>query len=374
MNVSIDELVRRIHAAPSQIALTVSGGGGSAIAHLLEVPGGSRTLLMACVPYAEKALIHFLGARPEHFCSSPTSRAMAMVTFQHARELVAADVDVAGVACTAGLVTDRPRAGPHHAFVAYQTLRETRTWSLELTKGARSRPEEEDVVSRLILNAVAEFCGVEGRLELPLLSGEDLMEQRAVAPESWQRLLLGQAECIFEGQANPVTGAILSGAFNPMHQGHRRMLELGREILGLPVALEISVRNVDKPPLDYIEIRRRLGQFPPDQPVWLSRAATFEEKSRLFPCATFLVGTDTLRRIADPKYWGGDESACRASIERIAGRGCKFLVFGREIGSSFVRLSDLDLPELLRAICREVPAEMFRESVSSTALRRAGAW
>ncbi len=64
MNVSIVELVQRIHAAPSQIALTVSGGGGSAIAHLLEVPGGSRTLLMACVPYAEKALIHYLGARP----------------------------------------------------------------------------------------------------------------------------------------------------------------------------------------------------------------------------------------------------------------------------------------------------------------------
>lgn len=374
MSVSIEELVKQIHSAPMKIAMTVSGGGSSAIAHLLEVPGGSRTLLMACVPYAEKALIHFLGARPEHFCSSATSRAMAMVTFQHARELVSGPEEVAGVACTAGLVTDRPRAGPHHAFAAYQTGAETHTWGLELTKNARSRAEEENVVARLLLNAIADCCGVPDRVELPLLSGEELTEQRTVAPEHRRRLLLGQAECVFEGQANPVTGAILSGAFNPLHRGHRRMIELGRQILGLPVAVEISIRNVDKPPLDYIEIQRRIEQFPPDQPIWLSRAATFEEKSRLFPCATFLVGTDTLRRIADAKYWGGDEAACRASLERIAGRGCKFLVFGREIGSSFVRLSDLELPDVLRAICREVPPEVFRENISSTALRRAGQW
>ncbi|MCC6124305.1 MAG: hypothetical protein IT426_05045 [Pirellulales bacterium] len=61
-------------------------------------------------------------------------------------------------------------------------------------------------------------------------------------------------------------------------------------------------------------------------------------------------------------------------LKRIATRGCKFLVFGRDMGTGFVRLADLDLPDVLRNISREVPPEVFRENVSSTGLRKAGAW
>jgi hypothetical protein len=124
--------------------------------------------------------------------------------------------------------------------------------------------------------------------------------------------------------------------------------------------------------LDYMEIERRLRQFPADHPVCLSRAATFDEKSRLFAGATFLVGVDTLRRIADPRYYGDDESVCRGAIEKIAARGCRFLVFGRNLGQGFVRLADLDLLDPLRPICREVPPEVFREDVSSTEIRKSG--
>jgi hypothetical protein len=136
------------------------------------------------------------------------------------------------------------------------------------------------------------------------------------------------------------------------------------------VATEISIVNADKPPLDYAEIERRLGQFSAEQPVYLTRAATFEEKSRLFPGATFVIGADTLRRITVPRYYGENLAACQCAVERIVERGCRFLVFGRDLGTGFVRLADLDLPEQLRAICREVPLDVFREDVSSTALRQ----
>ena len=148
------------------------------------------------------------------------------------------------------------------------------------------------------------------------------------------------------------------------------MAEIAQEELGLPVATEISILNVDKPALDYLEIERRLGQFPPEQAVWLTRAATFDDKSRLFPGATFVVGVDTLRRIADPRYYGNDRQDMLRSLERIIARDCRFLVFGRALGSSFIRLSDLDIPEVLRRACREIPPERFREDVSSTALRK----
>ncbi|MBN1393598.1 MAG: hypothetical protein JW959_01015, partial [Pirellulales bacterium] len=116
---------------------------------------------------------------------------------------------------------------------------------------------------------------------------------------------------------------------------------------------------------------RRLKQFPPDWAVYLTRAAKFEEKTRLFNGATFVVGADTLRRIASPQYHGGDAAALRRSLERMAVAGCRFLVFCRGAeGSRPERLEDLRLPETLRSICEEVPPEVFCEDISSTELRR----
>jgi hypothetical protein len=223
----------------------------------------------------------------------------------------------------------------------------------------------------LLLNLVAAACEVPQRLELDLLAGEQVEQAETAAPPAWQDLLLDKVESVCQGR--PATAAIFSGAFHPLHAGHRRMIEVAQDLLQVPVAVEISIVNVDKPPLDYCEIQERVRQFPADQTVWLSRAATFEEKSRLFPGATFLVGTDTLRRIGDTSYYAHDQSACLAAVERIAARGCRFLVFGRRLGTGFMRLADLDLPEPLRAICHEVPPEMFREDVSSTEIRRSEA-
>jgi nicotinamide mononucleotide (NMN) deamidase PncC len=379
MSTTVESFVELIHDAPGQIVLAVTGGGSRAIADLLEVPGGSRTLLEAVVPYCEAALQSWIGGRPGQCCSAATARAMAMVAFGRARTLGATDDLAAGVSGSAGLSTDRPKRGAHRAHVALQTAARTIAWSVELQKDARSRAEEEWVVSRMVLNAVAEGCGLPVRLDLPLVGGEEVQQQQIVAPPGWPALVLGKVGWVWAGGPGAAAGAgtphaVLSGAFNPPHIGHLRMAELGREILGLPVALEMSVYNVDKPPLDYLEIQHRLGLLPAGRPVCLTRAATFEEKARLFPAATFLLGVDTLRRIAAERYYPGGAAACQRALETIAERGCRFLVFGRDMGTGFVRLGDLDLPDILRHLCREVTPEQFRENISSTGLRQAGTW
>ena len=376
MTTSVESLVRQIHDTSVQIVLAVTGGGSRSVAELFEVPGASRVMLEATVPYCEPAMIAWLGGRPDQFCSDPTARAMAVAGFNRARRYGADDDRAVGVASTASLATDRPKRGPHRLHMALQTVARTTAWSLELKKHVRSRAEEEHLAGRLLLNLVAEAAGVPTRLDLPLREGERLESSQAVAPQSWQDLVTGRVGAVGHGAAvedSALPQAVLSGAFNPMHVGHRGLVEVARDMLGVPVAVELSIFNVDKPPMDYLEIDRRLRQFPPEWEIWLSRAATFEEKSRLWPGATFVVGVDTLRRIAAPQYYPGGAESLDRVLAAIADRGCRFLVFGRDLGAGFLRLSEIELPERLRGICREVPPERFREDISSTAIRRSQA-
>jgi len=180
---------------------------------------------------------------------------------------------------------------------------------------------------------------------------------------------LGRVNVTFQGSYAGPAEVVFPGAFNPLHDGHLRMAAIAVEMLRKPVTMELAILNVDKPPLDYFEIEGRLRQFDAGQKVCLTRAATFEEKAALFPGATFLVGVDTLRRIVDPRYYR-DAAACAAALERIAGRGCRFLVFARRMGADVIRMSHLDLSDTLRSLCREVSPDVFREDISSTELRR----
>ena len=194
--------------------------------------------------------------------------------------------------------------------------------------------------------------------------------EEKLAPPLWQELLAGRAARVEGHAAAGAAKLIFPGAFNPLHAGHRRMAALAAELMGGTPAYEVSVFNVDKPPLDFVEIEHRLAQFAETEPVWLTRAATFVAKAAVFPGATFVVGADTLARIAEPRYYGGNPVEAERAVRAIANQNCRFLVFGRVCDGAFRTLEQLTLPGELRALCIAVPAEKFRDDVSSTALRQ----
>jgi len=346
---------------------------------LLAVPGGSRSILEVIVPYHERSLAEFLGRQPVSFCSEETSLAIAKRAQTRASWLTPGEA-VVGLGCTASLVSDRPKRGDHRLHVATHSELGSVRASLTLAKGARDRKGEEAIVDAVILNALAAAGGVAERIDVPLMAGENLQWQTAVSEQPLAQLLLGSLASVCVEQDGQFRSdaerpaALLAGSFNPVHAGHWQLAEVaGRRTRG-SMAFELSVLNVDKPPLVAEEIRQRLAQFANRVEVWLTRAPTFAEKAALFPGVVFVVGADTALRLVQPRYYGNSEDAMRGALENIRSRGCRFLVAGRVNDSGqFVELDQLAIPAAHRDLFAPIAAAECRIDVSSSILRdRAG--
>jgi hypothetical protein len=293
---------------------------------------------------------------------------MAMAGFERARKLsVAEPTTLRGIGVTASLATTRPKRGPHRVHVAWQSAEASVSYSCELVKGKRTRAEEEAVAAELVLHAVAEACGVASGPPREPSTEEPVARRDKLSPKEWTELLLGERESVPYRIDGPPR-VIFSGAFNPLHAGHRRMADIASARCGAPVSMELSIANVDKPTLDFLEIESRLAGLC-DHPVLLTRAATFVEKAALVPGAVFVVGADTIARIADERYYDGNCEKRDSAIASIAIQGCRFLAFGRVADGRFMLPSDLNLPSQLRDLCEEVCESEFRQDVCSTELR-----
>lgn len=357
-----------------RLVVVAAGGGSAAIAALAGVPGASRVVSEGVVPHSREAFAAFARGAPEQFCSPRSARRLAMAAWERCRQQGADAQSAVGIACTASLATTEAKRGEHRIVVAVQTLGTTSTAGLVLIKGRRSRAEEEAVAAALLLDHLVAVVAVPPtgpRLGPLLLPGETLSIDDVVADPSWQDSLSGCGGPV--RLAGPSDGrleeVLFPGSFDPLHDGHRAMRRIAARITGREVAYELSLRNVDKPSLDYAEIRARARGFA-GAPAWLTAAATFVEKVDLFPGAVFVVGADTFVRLWEPRYHGDCPDRVRASVTRIAEGAGGFVVFGRARDGMFTDPAALPAPEPLRRIATFVPEADFRDDVSSTILRR----
>ena len=377
MDTEVRELVESVHASEGMVSLAIAGAGTQAVGWILGVAGASRTVLDVQIPYASSAVIDYIGFELEQFVSVETSRALARAAYFRAVGLRTGNTPVAGVACTATIATDRLKRGEHRCHVAVHHGTGYAVDSLTLAKGRRDRNGEDAVVSRLILNALAEVAGIDGRVDPGLLEGEYVSRDSIEFSDPLEALSEGHVGHIVVGSDGTQTadgrfiGGVLSGSFNPLHRGHTRLDNAASAILGVPVAYEISITNVDKPPLELGEVRERVAQFAGRSEVVVTRATVFYEKARILPGCTFVIGVDTMRRVIDPKYYGGSRGKMLSTLEEMRELGCSFLVAGRVDGSEFRTLGDVPVPAEFEGMFREIPESEFREDLSSTDLRLA---
>src|SRR5690242_14026778 len=373
-------LISLLHASGRKAALAITGGGSGAIGELLRVPGGSRLLIEAQVPYDEMALASFLGFAPAQACAVDTAVAMAQSARARAAGLVPAGTDTVGLGATAALVSDRPRRGEHRFHIAFANAAGIAHCTCVLAKGRRDRAGEEELVSRAIVLWLARACGVAAPSPRSLLDPDEHYAETAAAPgDAIDRLLAGELDRVTvqpDGQrvlSAPPPFVLFPGSFNPVHEGHVLLARVAEELRQQPVAFEISVTNVDKPPLAGEAVRYRLGQFAWKAPVELTRAPTFVEKSRLFPRTTFVIGVDTAERLFGPRYYGDDEARMHMALEEIANSGSRFLVAVRIDAAGRVRaLNDILVPRRYADLFTEIPEHRFRFDTSSSEIRARG--
>ena len=370
---AVEKPIRAIHAAPPMLVIEFAGAGSQALAWLHGVAGSSRTILEATDRYASASLINLLGFEPAQFTSPQVARAMATKAYIRARQLAKPDTPVAGIGSTATIATDRAKRGDHRCCVAVCDAHGVTSYALTLAKGLRTRQQEENLVSLLILRAVANVCGVNG-LPIPALVGEEAFAEYFEPIDLLARLLAQEVDWVAVAPDGRMTTgetlphiALLPGAFNPLHDAHRRLAGVAAKILGQEVYFELSLVNADKAPISLEEARRRVAQFAGIGTVMLTRAPLFSQKAQLFPHSIFILGIDTVERLINPRFYHNDPAEMQASLKTLRTAGCRFLVAGRLRGNHFLTLQDLELPNGYRELFEEIPD--FRMDISSTAIR-----
>lgn len=369
-------LVQRIHDSDTMAVVSVAGAGTAAVTWLLGVAGASRTVLEILIPYASTSLIDFVGSEPSQFVSEETAAAMAKAAYRRALQLRETTAPVVGIACTATIATDRTKRGDHRCHIAAWSGSGLSTYNLTFVKGLRDRAGEDEIASKLVLRAIAECAKVKFDSDLRLDSSECVQTGTMHYTDPIEALMTGHIEkAVVESGGSmradsPFIGGILSGSFNPLHDGHEALIDTATRILGEPVAFELSVANADKPPLQEDEVRRRVAQFAGKTDIVLTRVPVFYKKADLLPGCTFIIGVDTAVRLFDPRYYDDSKSRMLLALEQMRQQDCRFLVAGRMDGDAFQTLSDIRIPDGFHSMFTAIPESAFRSDLSSTLIRQ----
>lgn len=433
---NIDNLVIAIHASTEasdkRFVFGVTGGGSTALSHLMAYPGASNTVMEFNYTYSCESTQEYVNRDSDSpfviksFASLDTAKLLAYASLKRSLKLLTSQTPdltnlvkltgAVGIGATASLASKTWKRGEHRIFIALTTNDKEITFSLNLFKGTegapfRTRKQEDDLCGILIVCITAFECGLLNKDSLiafmmangldekdillisdihiknPLeyLLDNDVTNVLCLPQSNGTLVKISNVPIHHLGQyANKPKIVALSGSFNPLHPGHTNALKSSLELCDSTSQgiYELSVFNVDKPPLTIIDLMMRLDHFFNQSfPVLLTNTPRFVDKARVYPGLSYVIGVDTLLRLIDPKYTDGSIDLMTRLLKDMTDKGTEFFVLPRTFGvakiphiqleaSELLRYSMVQyrVPGILRPFFKEITENEYKD-VSSSALR-----
>ena len=387
-NYDIYELVRQIHKYNKdnnkRFSFGITGGGVSSFSLLFSQAGASSSILECTVPYACEATLEYTNSKEiKSWASVDTANRLAYAAFLRCNKLIKA-YNAVGIGATGNLVSNGNwKRGDHVMHISCKSDNNMINFHLNLYKGIdpnpfRTRQEEDDLCGKLIVCVCAYECGLldnKTLLDFMTHNGLDNQDSLEISNDPIHELLNGkikhlvcrpQEKGTFEFTQDFAVGKVvmLSGSFNPLHEGHTNALVQSMNLVAGSVGMyELSITNAAKPTLSYGEIISRLNNFRNQAfPILLTiDAPLFIKKAEDYPNTTFVIGIDTLLRLFDPKFGEPEKTLC--DFKRITTNGTRFIVFPRLISCANISTDTLDVLRdtslTLNMVKDKIPLELF---------------
>jgi len=410
-----------------KLNLYTTGGGTPAIGVLTGIPGASNSIIEARLPYAtsvtDRIIKPFLDS-PNGYCNKEVALALTQAAYSDTISTYLEETknldslttcNFIGIGTTSAIRSKTIKKGDHRMHAFYKKSDnvfspECVQYDFILSKGKRSREEEDQVIADVILNKILADAT---NLETEVPENEYLFEEEQIIKTVHQldnpidAVLGGNTKfALFIPNSNSTiaftdikikNAIIFPGSFNPLTIGHIQLIIKAINHLGFsledhpPIILEIGL-NADKGALTKVQIEERINQISDQLKIHglknigiaVTSSPLYSQKTEIFQECTFLVGADTAIRLLDPKYTQNCLFELIYSLTLIQSRGTKFLIGPRLtsiknkdgiVSEAFLSLkeildiSQVKLPDKCREMFLEIPE--FRVDFSSTLVRDA---
>lgn len=367
------------------IFVVSTGGGVRVPAYLWDLPGISSCLAGSAFTYSCHETDKFLQFKPDKYCSEDTAINMAMTAYMRACESLPHGRIPVGLAVTANVASHKEHRGDHRIHAAIITPEVQLRTHVVLNKGLghdiRGRDGKicDTVGFNLMLRALDKDT-----LPIHVIGSDDEGWENYNIIQTFEQItdvklrelffkypVLSKLDRTSTEIAVRSNTVFFPGTFNPLHDGHRYMAKVAEDLSNVQVMYMLTADSPHKTPLTVPALLMRAVSVSQDhecrEVIVTQNDPLFIDKARAYPGAGFLIGSDSMERLLDPRWYGGKTEAVIDMLSEFERLGTRFYVFGRDSGSGMVRMSDIPVIGHFRSLFVQMPDNKY--AISSSQIR-----
>jgi len=306
--------LEKLRDSGAKIYIVATGAGAGLQKTIWDVPGISKSLVGCEFPYAKEATNQFLGFTPNKSVSKETAVDLASTAYIKAKKVAKWNGTAVGLGITAAVQSQNARRGKDEYFVAAVGDRGCFLEHYDISGPGMVRKSQGAYIDGAGLLVLLAGLGDTRYQKTPIQDCSDLVLERVLA-----RPVFTKTERVLFHSS--LADTLFPGTFNPLHEGHRAAVEQSLDV-GDTCGWVINVDPIHKKTLTGVDLLARVADIQSkskDPIIFTQGQPLFLDKIQKNPHRNWIVGTDTLERMLDPK-WGIDPTDLLEAIYTSAGQ------------------------------------------------------